>query len=279
MYRIKKHNNRNHYLHVGDDLWVRNPGIAGTPYVDINSFTQVTEYPTILRNELVNNRMKYPWVDSENFKCEQAVIVSDGYDFERDHAGIAALPSSVSIFAVNGGLAKRKDKKRNPNFYVINNPYPEAMHYLPKSSFVKCIASARTNYEFLQKYNGIRYRYFPVCDNRYCGTDCNDCAYRIDDYRNPICAAINLLHRFGVKKLVLAFCDEVFEDERPGSLKGENGKSYYPQQLKANALIDGNLYWLAKNNTCKIAQVTAGPKLKAATYIPLEDIAQFFQGK
>lgn len=277
MYRIKKHNNRNQYLHVGDDLWVRNPGIVGVPYLDINALTPVNDYPTILRNELVNNRMKYPWVESENIQVENAIVVSDGYDFERDHAKLAAIPN-VTIFAVNGALAKWK-VKRNPNFYVINNPYQEAMHYLPKSSFVKCIASVRTNYEFLQKYVGNKYRYFPVCDGRYCGTDCKDCVYRIDDYRNPVCATVNLLHRFGVKKLMLAFCDEVFSDERPGSVKGENGKSYYPQHLKANDLIDGNLFWLNKNNGCKIAQVTAGPKLKAATYISLEDAAQFFQGK
>lgn len=279
MYRIKKHTNRNHYLHVGDNLWVRNPGIAGVPYTDINNMISNADYSTMLRNELVNDRMKYPWVDSEKILSEKAVIVSDGFDFNEHHAKLADLPKDINIFAVNGGLIKWSAKKRMPNFYVINNPYSEAMHYLPKSNFVKCIASARTNYEFLQKYSGNKYRYYPTCDNHYCGMDSKDCLYRIDDYRNPICGAINLLHRFGVKKLLLAFCDEVFTDERPASVKGENGKHYYPQHIKANNLIDGNLYWLKKNNGCQVAQNTVGPKLKAATYISLEDTVQFFQGK
>lgn len=279
MYRIKKHSNRNHYLHVGDNLWVRNPGIVGVPYADINHLTSTADYPTLLRNELVNERMRYPWVDTEKIRSEKAVIISDGFDFAEKHDLIAALPKDVDIFAINGALIKWTSKKRSPNFYVINNPYNEALHYLPKSNFVKCIASARTNYEFLQKYKGIKYRYYPASDSRYCGIDSKDCLYRVDDYRNPMCAAINLLYRFGVKRLALAFCDEVFAEQRPASILGENGMSYYPQHLKANSLIDGNLYWLKKNNLCKVVQNTAGPKLKTATYIPVEEMAQFFQGK
>lgn len=279
MYRIKKHANRNQYLHVGDNLWVRNPGVAGVPFADINHLTSTADYPTILRNELVNERMKYPWIDTENVRCEKAVIVSDGFDFEAHHDKLAELPRDVEIFAVNGALAKWKSKKRNPGFYVLNNPYEEAMYYLPKSGLVKCIASSRANYEFLQKYPGTKYRYSPVVDSNYCGIDSRGWLYRIDDYRNPVCAAINLLHRFGVKKLALAFCDEVFEEQRPGSVVGESGRSHYPQHLTANKLIEGNLYWLSKNNGCKVAQNTAGPKLKAATYIPLEDMARFFLGK
>jgi hypothetical protein len=279
LYRIKKHANRNHYLHVGDNLWVRNPGIAGVPYTDLNQLTGPSDYPVMLQNEMVNERMKYPWVDSEILRSEKAVIISDGSQFAEQHELIAGLPKDVDIFAVNGALINWKSKKRNPSFYVINNPYAQALHYLPKTNFVKCIASTRTNYEFLQRYNGNKYRYCPTNDNRYCGIDSKDCMYRVDDYRNPICAAINLLYRFGVKKLAIVFCDEVFADERPGSILGENGKSYYPQHLTANNLIDGNLYWLKKNNGCKVVQNTVGPKLKAATYIPVEDMAQFFQGK
>ncbi len=278
MYRIKKHNNRNQYLHVGDDLWVRNPGIAGVPFIDINNLTSPDDYPIFLRNEQINNRMKYPWVDTENIVSEKAVIISDGFDFEKHHSKIADLPRSINIFAVNGALNKWQAKKRNPNFYVVNNPYPEAMSNL-SSSVVKCIASAKTNCDFLQKYRGAKCRYCPAIDGQYCGVGNKECKYRIDDYRNPICAAINLLHRFGVKTLMLVFCDEAFADERPASVKSDDGMSYYPQHQKANNLIDGNLYWLMKNNGCRVAQNCVGPKLKTATYIPLEDINQFFQGK
>jgi hypothetical protein len=278
MYRIKKHKNRNQYLHVGHEVWVRDPGVYGVPYIDINNLTQKQDHPILLRNEMVNSKMKYPWISSEKYKIEMAVIVSDGYDFDK-HPQIANLPPNVEIFAVNGALAKWQKGIRQPNFYVVNNPYKEAIYYLPGTTFVKCIASARTNYEFLQKYQGMCCRYYPVGGNEYCGLDAKDCGYRIDDYRNPVCATINLLHKFGVKKLALMFCDEVFDDQRPGSEKSDNGKSYYPQHLKANAVIDGNLYWLNKNNNCKVVQNTVGPKLKTATYITLEDLSKFFQGK
>lgn len=279
LHRIKKHANRNQYLHVGDDLWVRNPWASNVPYTDINSLTEVTDYSTLLRNELVNDRMKYPWIDSENIRSEKAIIISDGFDFEEKHIELAKMLSNVNVFVINGALIKWKSKTKQPNYYIINNPYKQAMYYLPKSTSVKCIASARTNYEFLQKYNGQKYKYYPVGDSRYCGLDSKDCTYRIDDYRNAICGAINLLGKFGVKKLMLAFCDEVFDDVRPGSIMGDNGKSYYPQQLKANNLIDGNLYWLSKSNGCKVVQNTAGPKLKTATHISLEETMNFFQEK
>lgn len=278
VYRIKNHTSRNQYLHVGNDLWVRNPGNTGVQYLDLNSLTPIEDYSTILRNELVNSRLKYPWIDSENINCDMAVIVSDGHDFAEQHALIAALPPSVAIFAVNGALNKWR-QTRNPNYYVVNNPYAEALHYLPQKAFPTCISSARTNHEFLQRYRGTKYSYYPVCDEKYCGTDAKGCVWRVDDYRNPVCAAINLLHRFGVRKLLLAFCDEVYDEERPGCLKSESGKFYYEQHLVANALIDGNLFWLAKNNKCVTAQATQGPKLKAATYIKVEEAMQFFLGK
>lgn len=278
MYRIKKHANKNQYLHVGDELWVRNPGIAGVPFHDINNLLSAADYPLMLQNEQWSLRAKYPWIDTENIIATKAVIVSDGFNFEKGHEQVAALPKDVLIFAVNGALSKWT-AKRTPNFYVLNNPYSEAQNYLPRTTTTKCITSTRSNSEFLKRYTGAKFRYCPANDPRYCGIDNKDCKYKIDDYRNPVCASINLLYRFGVQKLALMFCDDVFEDERPASVQSEDGKWYYPQHLTANKLIDGNLYWLGKNNGCKVVQHCAGPKLKAATYIPLEELSRFFQGK
>ena len=279
MYRLKKHSNKNQYLHVGDDLWIRNPGISGVPFLDINNLLPSSDYPTMLKNEQWSMRAKYPWIDTENIVARKAVIVSDGFGFEAGHDQIANLPKDVLIFAVNGALSKWESTKRTPNFYVINNPYSESQNYLPRSTGTKCIASTRTNSEFMAAYSGAKFRYCPSSDGRYCGVENHDCKYKIDDYRNPVCASINLLHRFGVQKLALAFCDEVFEDERPASLQSEDGKWYYPQHLIVNKLIDGNLYWLNKNNGCKTVQHLTGPKLKVAEYIPLENMSRFFQGK
>jgi hypothetical protein len=279
VYRLKKHANKNQYLHVGDDLWVRNPGVSGVPYKDINRLLSTADYPLILKNEQWSMRAKYPWIDTENLSVNKAVIVSDGFDFESGHEQIAALPKDVLIFAVNGSLSKWKSTKRSPNFYVVNNPYSEAQSYLPRSTTTKCIASTRANSEFLKGYTGMKYRYCPSSDAWYCGVENRDCKYKIDDYRNPVCAAINLLHKFGVQKLALAFCDEAFDEQRQGSEQSEDGKWYYPQHLTANKLIDGNLYWLSQNNGCKTVQHSVGPKLKVATYIPLEDLSRFFQGK
>jgi len=87
---------------------------------------------------------------------------------------------------------------------VINNPYKEAMNYMsPKNAlyFPACIASTRTYHEFVKRYLGNLYLYEPTPETNF-GTRKEGHRYFIDDYRNPICAAIGIAYQFGVKKLM-----------------------------------------------------------------------------
>ncbi|MCX7020075.1 MAG: hypothetical protein NTY46_14015, partial [Candidatus Sumerlaeota bacterium] len=74
--------------------------------------------------------------------------------------------------------------------------------------FPRCIASTRTCREFIKRYKGHIYKYTPVPQENY-GYSKQNILYKIDDYRNPICASIGLTYRFNVKKLLLFCCDEL----------------------------------------------------------------------
>jgi hypothetical protein len=280
--RIKKHSNGNQYLLTPQGKWVRNftlPASAG-PYLDLNSTIDPKDHFTFLKNEVQNGYGRYPWIDSENFYHPKVVVVSDGHDFKRKHKLLASLPKDVTIIGVNGALAKWEVPTRSLNFYVVNNPYPECMKYLPRRgrSFPRCIASPRTNFEFLTNYRGGKFRYYPVNEAGYSTLGLREVKWQVDDYRNPVCAAIGLAYRWGVERLLLFCCDDTFEGERPGAEKLENGLWTYPQHHIASGLIDGNLYWLTHQPHYETiaADCSSGPRYENAVYIDEDSILSFF---
>jgi hypothetical protein len=271
---IKKHPNRNTYLRTPDNLWVRDFTVDSSPFIDLNKLILKQEYSKIIENEITNYRKKYVEIGSENREIKKIVIVSDGYKFSEKHKILSSLSSDIGILAVNKSLSKWElDGKIT--YYILNNPYEECLTYLPKKKYYpRCIASTRTNPNFLSKYKGNIYAYIPVSNQDYTGPRF-PCEYKIDDYRNSICASIGLAYRFGVEKLFLLCCDDSVDQERPGTVKLENNLFCYPQQIVSNNLIDANLFWL-KNKEIKIGYNGNGPKLDNATYIELDYIKDFF---
>ena len=283
--RIKKHSNKNEYILTEDNIWVRNLYNRHAPAFDINQLGK-KDYQLLLSNELLNKNERYQNIDTEEVHCPYAVIVSDGYDFNNKQEMLAKLPKNVSIIATNGALAGWRlvgdncpnDLLRRIDYFVVNNPYEECMIYLPRSHryFPGCIASTRTNPQFLEEYRGSKFIYIPAMGENYSGPKL-DCNYKIDDYRNPICASIGLACRFGIQKLLMFCCDDSFADERPSAIHLENNLWAYEQQLLSHNIIDGYLYWLKKAKV-KLGDHSSGPKLKNATYIEtVEDMLEFFE--
>lgn len=276
----KKHPNGNHYLLTPQNMWVRNFNLPSVPFIDINNTINKNDHAIFLKNEIQNGFKKYQWIDSENLYHPNIVIVSDGYNFKEKHKILSNLPKSVVVIGVNGSLAKWEVKNRNLTYYVVNNPYPECMKFFPRSMTIlpKCIASPRTNSDFLNNYRGTKYRYYPVNEHSYTTLGHNEVIYQIDDYRNPICAAIGLAFKFGVERLLLVCCDDAFENERPGCVKLPNGLYMYPQHEIAHGLIDGNLHWL-KNKLYQetyIKNHSSGLGYENAEYINESEILSFF---
>ena len=162
------------------------------------------------------------------------------------------------------------------HYYIANNPYPDCMYLIPQNPviFPKLIASTRTHPGFIDKMQTLTYVYAPTPDAHYSGIK-SEANYFIDDYRNPICAAIVLAYHFGVKKLMSFCCDDVYEEKRPSTEQLNNGLWMYPQQKIAHNLIDGNLYWL-RSGGINIAHHCCGPEYNNAIYVADDSIVNFF---
>ena len=94
---------------------------------------------------------------------------------------------------------------------------------------------------------------------------------QIEDYRNPVCAALKISFKFGCENILLLCADDSFKENRPGSVLLENGFYCYPQQNFATEIIDGCSYWLRKNKN-NLFYNSKSKKLNNATYIEIEDI-------
>lgn len=281
MERIKKYPNGNRYILTAQNKWVRDFTRKAVPFLDVNKTIKPEDHFLFLKNEFENSINHYTWIDSEKIYHPNIIIISDGYNFEKAQKVLETLPSNVICMGVNGSLKKWKNV-RNINYYIVNNPYEECMKFLPnlKKILPKCIASSRTNSKFLRNYNGSRFRYYSVNEKGFIGTGYREVSWQIDDYRNPICAAIALSYRFGVEKLLLLCCDDVFIEERPGSTQLENEFYIYPQHLIAHGIIDANLYWLKNQDfyDIKIGNCSSGPIYKNAENVDMEKIINFFEG-
>lgn len=282
---IRKHPSGNEYLFAGD-VWVRNFTKKINLPLQISPLFSEEDMSLVLKNEQMN--MNYPRVSDETLQFKNVCIVSDGYMFHERQKILAKLPKDVCIIAVNKALNKwglyepktPPEYRRTINAYLVNNPYKDAITYLPPKNaryFPTCVASTRTNYDFLKRYQGDVYCYRPTPEEKF-GLDTPE-NYHIDDYRNPICAAICFAFQLNVKKLMLFCCDDSFDDERENSIKLPNNLFSYKPLLRSHDIIDANLYWLThiENAEVQVANYSSGLEYKNAAYIKDEgEVISFF---
>ena len=283
--RIKK-TKKNEYVYASG-LWVRNFAKEGSLAVNHNRITSREDQAMLTSNEKQNERLSIANISDENVEFPKVVIISDGHNFEERHRLISKFPGDVSVIAVNGALKKwsmsdrsKPEEFRTLNVYLVNNPYPECMKYMPKKGcryFPTCVASSRTYPGFLKQYQGNLYLYDPSPEAEFGFEKKNK--YFLDDYRNPICAAICLAYRFSAKKVLLLCCDDAFEDQREAALQLENGLWTYPQQKLAEKIIDANLFWLKNSDEdVAITNYSDGANYANAVYINSDEEAiQFFK--
>jgi hypothetical protein len=277
--RIKKDNRtRNEYVFAGG-MWVRNFTKSDAQWVNANKLVKERDHLTIIKNEVTNKTLGHPNIAEETFSASKMVIVSDGYKFDERHKILAKM-TDVAVIAINRALVKWKllDPFKPINAYLVNNPYSECLNYLPRKSkyYPICVASSRTNTDFLKQYQGNVYLYDPTPEVTF-GYNRSE-RYFLDDYRNPVCAAVCLAHRLKAKKVMLMCCDDSFEDERAAAEKLPNGLWTYPQHMKCHEIVDANLYWLThqEDNEVKVADFSSGPKYNNAAYIDSEEAALSF---
>jgi len=279
--RIKKSKDRNEYINA-DGIWVRNFNNKGVPHIDINKMFSEKEYQKLLKNEISNRSRNLQNIDEEEIWFNKIIIVSDGYDFENKSKMLRKIPQDVAVIATNGALAKWNlhlgEDPKPINLYIVNNPYSECTKYLPSLTryYPVCVSSIRTCPEFLDNYHGQAYFYEPSQQKDF-GSPYS-AKYHIDDYRNPICAAIGIAAQFKTKKLMLFCCDDSFENERSAAEKLPNGLWTYPQQLKSQKIIDANLFWYKQREDVEIADHSSCAEYSNAQYIEKEtEIISFFE--
>jgi hypothetical protein len=267
----------NEYIQ-GGGVWVRNFAKHSNTPLTASNLHDHKDYGMIAHNEQVN--AVRPRIAEEAISFKKVVIISDGYNFKERHEIIAQMPKDICVLAINGALKDWKLKgKRSINAYVVNNPYSECTGFLPKSTgyYPICISSVRTNFNFTQAYKNDVYVYCPTPDGKF-GGEYNE-KYYIDDYRNPVCAAIGIAYQFGVESLMLMCCDESFSKERDYAVKLKNGLWTYPQHIRSKEIIDANLYWLThqENKEVKVVDFSDAGDYFNATYINEEkDALNFF---
>ena len=272
---------KNRYIVSEDGVWVRDM-CQVSKKIDINNLYK-KEKNIWLENEM-KNLSKDKLDFTNDISIDNIIICSDGYGWKNKQKIIGNLPNSeVKIIGVNGSLSKwemvgkNSEIQRVMNFYVVNNPYSDCIGYLPKNHnyYPNIVASIRTNPEFIRKYKNSVCFYKPSNDMDYSGPP-GLIDLTLDDYRNPICAAISFAYELNVKKLLLFCCDDSFEEKKSGAVELHNGLYQYPQQIMSQKIIDNQLYWLKQNNV-EIFDHSSGIKYKNAEYISEDDIVSFFQ--
>jgi len=277
--RIKKFRSNRYVMTEG--VWVRDP-FCESRAVDINSLDG-GEIRLFVSNETKNMTSSHMQMDDMGeLSTENVAIVSDGFEWESRQLALGELPNSkVKVFGVNGSLARwsmvgdSAPVKRTMTFYVVNNPYPECMSFLPGRHryYPNLVASTRTFPKFLEGYRNQPYLYRPTPNMNYSGL--GGSGAHMDDYRNPVCAAVSLAVRNGAKRILLFCCDQAFKDHRPGSVKMENGLHQYPQQIMCQRIIDRQLFWLRRAGI-KTGDCSSGIEYENAEYINPEEIVDFF---
>jgi len=272
---IKKHPNNNHYLRTQGGIWVRNPFLKALPF-DINDLMPREDANVCIGNEFKNAERQAPDYSIENWDMAKVVVVGDGVDVRKKLKLLNMVPKGVKVIAVNDGLNEWDMRliRRAPDLYVINNPYEDAVSYLPKKNrpVPRCLASIRTNSVFVEKYPGQLFTYTPTPSSDY---NSNRGGEYLDDYRNPVAAAVSFAAKHGLRRLLLVACDASFKDKREGSEQLPNGLYQYPKYNQAHHMLDGMLYWLAERGV-KVADSSSGPKLEHAEYIQDDQWLRFF---
>ena len=277
--KIKSYSDGNQYVRTPQGMWVRNFTNTHAKYKDLNRTYNKSDYFTFLKNEVQNSVQRFSWIEHENFIHENIVIVSDGFDFAKKQHLLEKIPKNVTLIGVLGSLSKWSIK-RPLDYYLVNNPYPTCMKYFNRRmrNMPKCIASLKTDSNFLMNYRGLVYKYLPVYEDEYKSKYVNEVNLQIDDYRNPICAALHFSFLFGASKVTLFCCDDSFSGERPGSEKLHNELYQYPQQQIAHDLIDAKMFWLnkVKYQEIEIFDHSSGAVYQNATYIESEEFEKLF---
>ena len=280
-FRIDK--SRNEYINVGP-YWIRNFAKLSVNPVDINNLYEEDEIKTLIENEIANSKLNSPNLLEENFKFRNVLIISDGYGFEDHKEVLDGVGDDLCVICIRNA-ARYWQAYKFPDFLLVQNPFDNVFSQMPEKNYPKLIASRRAKTQFMISYKNISYLYDPVCELRYQSPYAKASKLFIDEYRNPICAAIGCAHHFGAKNIFMAYCSDAYKEQRPGAEEISEGLFAYPQQILANKIINANLFWQKFSDlSCQIYYTGVKNSFTFAKYLQKEDfkktlIGQTYEGQ
>lgn len=277
---IRNHISGNQYaLTENKKIWIRNFGISHASPLDINNLYSEHELNIIITNEMVNTYHKNATYEPEDLSDKNVFIISDGYGFEKTKEIINSLNiDNHYIILTNSALKFWDAKNYLPSLYVVNNPYKESLSYINRRLFPRLLASTKTYPEFFKYYNlnaGL-YLYHSTPQTNYKSPTKSDYSNYIDDYRNPICAALVNCFYGNAKNIFLMSCSEGFNENKNGSIL-VGGVYQYPQQIIADQIINNNIFWIKKNKPeTNINYFGINKSFNFAKYITEEELKEYY---
>lgn len=278
---VKNHKNGNEYIHVENNIWVRNFTLPFAKPIDINKLYKDEEIGIFIENENKNIFSKFPKFEPKDLSQKNVIIISDGFGFENINNIIENINiKNKFIILTNNSLKKWDNLKVLPDLFIENNPFKECLNNISQKFYPNCLLSTRVNNRFLDfyKYKNINF-YHPTPLENYNPISKNDDSKHLDDYRNPICAAISYSYFCNAKNIFLIYCSEAFEKEKSGTVLHNDGMHYqYEQNKLSDKIIDHMLFWLKKkNNNFKIFQHGLEKTFNFASYISNEQLTEFLK--
>ena len=242
---------RNEYIGV-EEYWIRNFGKPSVSPIDINNLYDDKEIYILIDNELKNSKINMPNLLEENFSFDNVLIINDGFGFDKHADLLSDLTDDWCVICIRNA-ARYWQAVKFPDFLLVQNPFNTCLSQMPDRQFPKLIVSRRTNTRFVVGYRNVKYVYDAVCDRKYQSPYAKASKTYIDEYRNPICAAIGCAFNFNAKNIFLAYCSDAYKETRPGSIEISENLFCYPQQVLANKIVNANLFWQKFTNiNCNI---------------------------
>jgi len=247
--KIWEHPNKNDYVLVDPNIWVRNFTKNVAASADINDLYKENEFELILNNETAASFCNVPYLSDPLIKNTNAVILNCGYGYKESKEIIESFDrEKYYIICLNNTFKMWSNNKRRPDLFIVNNPYPECLSQIPQyTEGTSCICSTRTNMNFYENYRGYIFKYASTANDNFVSARLPATVVKLDEYRNSVCSAIHLCWLNNIKNILLVGCTVGTNDEREGTQK--YGDLYkLPSQVQSDKIIDAMLMWYKFGN-------------------------------
>lgn len=272
---FNNHRNQNEYILNKNNLWIRNFGKQNCIPKDINNLFGEEEIQILLSNEVNNSNPNHIDLFSEFITVPKILIISDGFGFDSQKEWIKNIPDDVKIICVHGTL-RFWDSERLPDYYVLTNPFENALQFFPEKYFPFLIASSRANPSFISNFQNLKFIYNSTPDQNYESPISHNSSKYVDEYRNAIAASLCIAYFMKAEKICLAYPIDAYKEFRETTIKYDDAY-VYPQQIMSANIIDSMIFWYRYNRlNTKIVYTGVKNCMLFSKYVYEEDVINFF---